>query len=305
MKTHLPQIHQEILRVYQRHLCQVRGLSPSTCRQRLRDVRLFLQAAAVRQIGDLSQLGPVRLVNYLSAQRTHYQPASLRNIASSVRDFLRFARQQGWTSGFQELGVPQIACGARNDLPVYLSAPQLESLLAVWDRNTPEGARDLAISLCLAKLGLRASEVAGLVLEDINWRQATVCWERSKNSTRAPLPLLAEVGEAIAHYLRRGRPRCAYRQVFLFHQPARPLTSQAVSAVIRRGLRCCGIELPRAGAHVLRHTLASHLVQNGASLKEVADVLRHRELNSASVYAHVDLPNLRLLALPWPQEVRP
>jgi site-specific recombinase XerD len=305
MKTHLPQIHQEILRVYQRNLCQVRGLSPSTCRQRFRDVRLFLQAAAVRQIGDLSQLGPTRLVNYLSAQSTHCQPASLRNIASSVRDFLRIARQQGWTSGFQELGVPKIACGARNDLPVYLSAPQLDSLLTGWDRNTPGGARDLAISLCLAKLGLQASEVAELVLEAINWRQATVCLERSKNSGQVQLPLLAEVGEAIADYLRTGRSSCAHRQVFVFHQPARPMSAQAVSAVIRRGLRRCGIELPRAGAHLLRHTLASHLVQNGASLKEVADVLRHRALNSASVYAHVDLPNLRLLAQPWPQEVRP
>ena len=248
MKKHPPKIHQAILRLYQRHLCQVRGLSSSTCRQRFRDMRLFLEAVAVRQIGDLSRLGPTRLVNYLSAQRTHCQPASLRNIASSVRDFLRFARQQGWTSGFQDLGVPKIACGARNDLPVYLSAPQLESLLAGWDRSTPEGARDLAIGLCLAKLGLRASEVAGLVLEDINWRQATVCLERSKNGSHAQLPLLAEVGEAIADYLRRGRPRCAYRQVFLFHQPARPMSAQAVSAVIRRGLRRCGIEVRRAGS---------------------------------------------------------
>jgi site-specific recombinase XerD len=305
MKKHPPKIHQAVLRLYQRHLCQVRGLSSSTCRQRFRDVRLFLEAVAVRQIGDLARLGPARLVDYLSAQRTHCQPASLRNIASSVRDFLRFARQQGWTSGFQELGVPKIAGGARNDLPVYLSAQQLELLLAGWDRNTPEGARDLAIGLCLARLGLRASEVAGLMLEDVNWRQATVCLERSKSGARAQLPLLAEVGEAMAQYLRRGRPSCAYRQVFLFHQPARPMTSQAVSAVIRRGLRQCGIEVRRAGAHLLRHTLASHLVQKGASLKEVADVLRHRELNSASVYAHVDLPNLRLLAQPWPQEVRP
>lgn len=305
MKKHPPKIHQEILRVYRRHLCQVRGLSPSTCRQRFRDVRRFLESAAVRQIGDLARLGPARLVNFLSAESARCQPASLQNIASSVRDFLRFARQQGWTSECQELGVPKIACGARNDLPVYLSVQQLEALLAGWDRDTPEGARDLAIGLCLARLGLRASEVAGLVLEDIDWRQATVCLERSKNSSGAQLPLLAEVGEAIADYLRRGRPNCACRQVFVFHRPARPMTSQAVSAVVRRGLRRCGIQVRRAGAHLLRHTLASHLVQKGASLKEVADVLRHRELSSAAVYAHVDLPNLRLLAQPWPQEVRP
>ena len=303
MKKPPSKSHQKILHAYERHLAQVRGLSPTTCRHRLRDVRHFLQAARVRRTRDLAQLGPARLVRCLAAQSAHYQPGSLRNVASSVRDFLRFARQQGWTSGAQELGVPKIASRGPNDLPVYLSVQQLESLLAGWDRSTPEGARDFAIGLCLAKLGLRSGEVAALVLEDINWRQASVRLRQSKSGQPAQLPLLAEVGQAIAHYLRVGRPRCAHRQVFLFCQPARPMGAQAVSAVVRRGLRRCGIELRRAGAHLLRHTLASHLVQNGASLKEVADVLRHRELNSASVYAHVDLTSLRSVAQPWPQEV--
>ncbi len=282
----------------------MRGLSPKTCQDRFRDVRRFLEAVAVRRVGDLAELTPTALVSYLSAQSAYHQPASLRNVASSVRDFLRFARQQGWTSGSQDLGVPKIACGARNAVPAYLSEQQLDSLLAGWDRSTPEGARDLGIGLCLARLGLRAGEVAALLLEDLHWRQATLRLNRSKNGSQAELPLLAEVGEAIANYLRAGRPTCTYRQVFLLHQPARPMNAGAVSAVVRRGLCHCGIAVLRAGAHLLRHTLASHLVQKGASLKEVADVLRHRDLNSASVYAHVDLPNLRPLAQPWPKEVR-
>ncbi len=304
VKKHPLKCHQTILQAYQRNLHQVRGLSPKTCQDRLRDVRRFLEAVAVRRVGDLAELTPTFLVSYLSAQSAHYQPASLRNVASSVRDFLRFARQQAWTRGSPDLGVPKIACGARNDLPVYLSEPQLESLLAGWDRRTPEGARDLAIGLCLARLGLRAGEVAALVLEDLQWRQATLRLNRSKNGRPAQLPLLAEVGQAMADYLRTGRPTCTHRQVFLLHQPARPMSAGAVSAVVRRGLCQCGIVVRRAGAHLLRHTLASHLVQRGASLKEVADVLRHRDLNSASVYAHVDLPHLRPLAQPWPQEVR-
>jgi integrase/recombinase XerD len=304
MNKYPPKSHHKILQAYQRNLQHVRGLSPKTCQDRIRDVRGFLESVAVRQVGDLAELAPTRLVSYLSVQSTHYQPASLRNIASSMRDFLRFARQQGWTSRSQDLGVPKIACGAWNDLPVYLSGEQLESLLTGWDLSTPEGVRDLAIGLCLARLGLRAGEVAALVMEDLNWRQATLRLNRSKNGSQAQLPLLSEVGEAIADYLRGGRPTCTHRQIFLLHQPARPMTAGAVSAVVRRGLCHCGIEVGRAGAHLLRHTLASHLVQKGASLKEVADVLRHRDLNSASVYAHVDLPNLRQLAQPWPKEVR-
>ena len=302
MKQHPCQSHQKILQAYQQNLRQVVGLSPKTCRDRFRDVRRFLEAVPLRRDGDLAELTPGHQVSYLTARSADYEPASLRNVASSVRDFLRFAQQQGWTRQRLDLAVPKIACGAQNDLPVYLSGQQLESMLASWDGGTAQGWRDLAIGLCLARLGMRAGEVAALLLEDLNWRQATLRLNQSKNSSQAQLPLLSEVSEAIAGYLRAGRPVCTHRQVFLFDQPARPMNARAVSLVIRHALRRCGIEVPRPGSHLLRHTLASHLVQNGASLKEVADLLRHRDLNSASVYAHVDLPNLRPLAQPWPKE---
>ena len=278
------------------------GLAPQTCRDRLRDARRFLEAVHVRRVGDLAELTPVDLVGYLTARSADYAPASLRNVASSVRTFLRFAQQRGWLHQPLEWAVPKIACGPHNDLPFYLSGPQLESLLGSWDGRTAEGRRDRAIGLCLARLGLRAGEVAGLLLEDLDWRQATLRLRQSKNGSQAQLPLLSEVGQAVADYLRAGRPAGTHRHVFLFHHPARPMDAKAVSNVIGRALRRCGIAAPHPGAHLLRHTLASHLVQGGASLKAVADLLRHRDLNSASVYAHVDLPHLRPLAQPWHQE---
>lgn len=303
MKKHPPKRHLKILQPYQRHLEQVVGLSPKTCQDRFRDARRFLESVPIRCLADLEDLEPKHLAGYITARSVDYEPASLRNVASSVRDFLRFAQQQGWTRQPLDLAVPKIACGAWNDLPVYLSQEQLQSLLSSWDRVTAEGQRDRAIGLCLARLGMRAGEVAGLVLEDFDWRQAILRIHQSKNGRQAQLPLLTEVGGAIADYLRTGRPVCTHRQVFLFHQPVRPMTATAISQVVRRALCRCGIEVPRPGAHLLRHTLASHLVQKGASLKEVADLLRHRDLNSAAVYAHVDLPNLRALARPWPKEV--
>jgi integrase/recombinase XerD len=304
VKKHSSKSHQKILQAYHRNLREVVGLSAKTCRDRFRDVGQFLEAARIRRVADLAELRPGHLVSYLNARSADYEPASLRNIASSVRDFLRFAQQQGWTRQSLDLAVPKIACGTQNDLPAYLTRQQLKLLLASWDSDTAEGRRDLAIALCLARLAMRAGEVAALVLEDINWRQATLQISQSKNGNQAQLPLLSEVGRAIAGYLRSGRPACDHRHVFLFHRPARPMNAQAVSQVIRDGVRRCGIAVPRPGSHLLRHTLASHLVQNGASLKEVADLLRHRDLNSTSVYAHVDLPNLRQLALPWPKEAR-
>lgn len=293
---------QKILQAYQHHLGDVVGLSSKTCHNHSRDITHFLQAVPIRRTSDLARLGPIDLTRYLTARSAEYQPASLRQIAGSLRQFLQFAQQQGWISQPLSLAVPQIACRAKNDLPTYLSQEQLDKLLDSWDQNTAQGLRDLAIGLSLAQLGMRAGEVAALRLEDIDWGQGILRLPQSKSGHRGTLPLLAQVGESIAHYLRGSRPVCSYRQIFLFHQPVRPLDSGAIGDVIKRALRKCDIKVPRPGAHLLRHTLASHLVQNGASLKEVADLLRHRHLNSAAVYAHVNVPQLRSAVQPWPKE---
>lgn len=302
MKKHVPKNHQKILQTYQRYLSEVVGLSPSTCQNHLRDISRFLEAVSIRRVAELAKLTPVNLTSYVTARSADYEPASLRQMAGSLRHFLRFSQQQGWTSQNLSLAVPKIACRADHDLPSYLSVPQLKLLLGSWDRSTAEGRRDLAIGLCLTRLGMRSGELAALMLEDLNWRQGTLRLNQSKNGNPAQLPLLSDVGKAIADYLHAGRPACSFRQVFLRHQPARPMDRKAISQVIRRALGQCGIEVPRPGAHLLRHTLASHLVQNGASLKEVADLLRHRHINSAAVYAHLDVAHLRPLAQPWPKE---
>jgi site-specific recombinase XerD len=302
MKKHPIKCRQEILQNYQYHLREVRGLSPKTCHNHLRDISRFLEAVPIGQAAELAKLTAVDVMSYLTARSGDYQPASLRQVAGSLRHFLQFAQQQGWISPPLSLAVPQIACRVHHDLPTYLSEQQLDLLLSSWDRSTAQGRRDLAIGLCLARLGLRAGEVAALLLEDLDWRQGILRLNRSKNGSPAQLPLLAEVGQSIANYLRAGRPDCSFRQVFVFHQPVRPMGSNAISGVIERALHGCAIEVPHPGAHLLRHTLASHLVQNGASLKEVADVLRHHHLNSAAVYAHVNVAQLRSVARPWPKE---
>jgi integrase/recombinase XerD len=278
------------------------GLSSKTCRNHDRHVARFLEAVPICRAGELVKLTPVDLTDYLTARGADYEPASLRLVAGSLRQFLRFAQQQGWTSKPLSLAIPQIACRTHHDLPAFLSEQELSLLLKSWDPSTGQGQRDLAIGLCLARLGMRAGEVARLLLEDLNWREGILRLNQSKNGNPAELPLLREVGESIATYLRVGRPACSYRQVFVLHQPVRPMSSHAISYVIQRALRRCEFEVPRPGAHLLRHTIASHLVQNGASLKEVADLLRHRHLNSAAVYAHVDVAHLRSVAQPWPKE---
>jgi integrase/recombinase XerD len=302
MKKYAPRTPQRILQSYRRYLEDVAGLAPSTCQNHLRDIAGFLEAVPIRRARELTALTPVDLTSYLTARSAHYEPATLGQIAGSLRQFLRFSQQQGWIEQSLSLAVPQVACRSAHDLPSYLTEAQLTELLASPDTNTAQGRRDMAILLCLARLGLRAGEVAALKLHDLDWRAGTLRLEQTKNRSSAELPLLAEVGQALANYLRKGRPECAQAQIFLLTSPPRPMTRQAVSAVVQHGLRQSRIEVPHPGAHLLRHTLASHLVQNGASLKEIADLLRHRHINSASVYAHVDLTALQALSQPWPKE---
>jgi site-specific recombinase XerD len=302
MKQHGTRTPQKILQSYRQYLEEVLGLAPSTCQNHLRDIAGFLEAVPIRSAQELNALTPVDLPRYLTARSAHYEPATLRQIAGSLRQFLRFSQQQGWIEQSLSLAVPQVACRRAHDLPSYLTEAQLTELLASPDTNTAEGRRDRAILLCLARLGLRAGEVAALEVHDLDWRAGTLRLEQTKNHSSAELPLLEEVGQALANYLRKGRPDCAQPRIFLLDSPPRPMNRQAISGVVQRGLRQCGIEVPHPGAHLLRHTLASHLVQNGASLKEIADLLRHRHLNSASVYAHVDLPALQALSQPWPKE---
>ncbi len=296
---------QTLLQAYHQYLIDVVGLSPTSCQNNLREITRFLESVPVRQISDLAQVGVADLTGYLSARSIDCQPSSLRQAASSLRGFLRFCSQQGWVAASLSAALPKIACRSKVKPPAYLSQQQLDKLLACWDCNSAEGRRDRAICLCLARLGMRAGEVAALLLDDLNWPRGSLRLNHRKNKISIELPLLDEVGKAIVAYLRKGRPICPSREVFLRHQRPGPINAAAVSRIVARGLRRCGLEVAPAGAHLLRHTLATHLVGNGATLKEVADLLGHRHLNSTEVYAHVQVADLRTLAQPWPKEATP
>jgi site-specific recombinase XerD len=180
---------------------------------------------------------------------------------------------------------------------------QLEEFLATFDRTTAVGRRDYAMALCQAILGLRVSEVAGLRLEDIDWRAGAVRIVCSKTRRAREIPLAARVGQAISVYLRHGRPATPCRNLFIRHRIRRgtPVSKEVIREVIRAAyaqVHGCG---HWTGTHVLRHTAATRMHQRGVSLKELADVLGHRSLETTTIYAKVDLPRLAAVALPWPE----
>ena len=185
-------------------------------------------------------------------------------------------------------------------------ARALEQLIASLESPSPRGLRYRAIILCVARLGLRASEVAGLRLEDIDWRNATVRVCARKTGHGALLPLTAEVGAALSDYLRHGRPGTQARHVFVQHRlrPGESISSSVVGNAVDGALRRAGIAAPTRGANLLRHSLATDLLGRGAGLREIADLLGHSSLATTRIYAAVDVAALREVALPWPEAAR-
>jgi site-specific recombinase XerD len=186
-------------------------------------------------------------------------------------------------------------------LPQVLSEAEITRLLNAFDRNTATGKRDYAIARCLLDLGLRRTEVARVQLEDVDWRAGTLNIH-TKGKRIDVLPLPEACGRAITAYLRNGRPQTTRRELFVRHRP--PINAAAGVDIVRNAVRNaakrCGLEHRIRGTHIFRYTLAGRLVQGGARFKEIADLLRHRNLDTTAIYAKVDLEALARVALPWP-----
>jgi len=225
-----------------------------------------------------------------------------RLLATALRSFLRFLYVRGETAIDLSISVPMVRRWRQATVPAFLSHEEVERVLSATDRSIPRGRRDHAILLFLARLGLRAGEVVRLELGDLRWRTGEFV-VRGKGRVLDRLPLLADVGEALALYLRKDRGRRSSRRVFLrMWAPRVGLTGPAaVGHVVRAALARAGLRrTSRGAAHLFRHSLATRMIRHGASLAEISEVLRHRSPNSTEIYAKVDFEALRGVARPWP-----
>jgi integrase len=219
---------------------------------------------------------------------------------------LHYVRYRGDIQHNLAAAVPTVANWSMSAIPRAIPPDLVRRLLASINRHTAMGLRDYAIILLLARLGLRAGEIAGIDLEDIDWNAGLLHFRR-KGGERAILPLPTDVGTAIAAYLRHGRPRNSNcRRVFLRSRaPIRGLKDcVAISCIVQHNLKRAGIKAPTQGAHQFRHGLATDMLRHGASLGEIGEVLGHRSPETTKIYTKVDLDVLRPLALPWPGGVR-
>jgi integrase/recombinase XerD len=287
-----------LLSDYGRYLLQERALVPTTVRRYQYVAQGFLSRCFEQGTLQLSRLGAGDVASFVVCQSRMSSIASAKYTVTALRSLLRFLCFRGDLTTDLVGAVPAVAGCRQASLPKALPPQQVQQLLESCDRGTHGGRRDFAVLLLLVRLGLRAGEVAALELDDFDWAQGEVV-VRGKRLREDRLPLPCDVGEAIATYLRCGRPQATCRRLFLSRRaPLRGLSGSAVGQIVRQACRRAG--LPRSGSHRLRHSAATQMLRNGASLSEIAQVLRHHSVDTTAIYAKVDRRGLRELAQPWP-----
>ena len=273
-----------------------RGVTVLTVDAYVSDVRSFL---AHRGGSDLAELTAPEVSKAVLGQVAGRSPASVRRYGCALRSFMRYCYSAGLVEHDLSAAALPVSGRRRSLLPRGITATQAKALLGACDRRRATGRRDYAVIVLMLRLGLRASEVATLRLDDLDWRagQVTV---HGKGGRVDQLPLPVDVGEAIAGYLRRGRPRTAtVREVFLRVRPPQVgLTRSGVTNIVLDAALRAGLGSVRA--HRLRHTAAGDMLRAGAPLTEIGQVLRHRSLGATAAYARVDVERLRVIARPWP-----
>jgi site-specific recombinase XerD len=299
----LPDSINSELQTYCDYAADVCGLAPATLISRRQWVGRFL--AHFFPSGDLvlSRVAPKEVHAFFATQCHGYQPGTAQVVASAVRSYLRF-RAVRYGDPVETL-IPAIPAAARwrlAPLPEYLGQGELAKLMSAFGQAGAQRRRDYAIVRCLVDLGLRSCEVAALRLDDIDWKNGTVTVRVGKSQRADVLPLPAVTGQAIADYVHEARPKTGSRAVFVRHRAPLdiPVDASVIRSVVRQAAARSGLSGRLHGPHRLRHSAATRMLQRGATLKEIADVLRHRSLDTTSNYAKVDWMRLSAIAQPWP-----
>ena len=274
------------------------GLSPTTIGSRDEQLRWFC-ASLPSSVQSLRTVTIAHVDVFLEAHaRRGWSRSSLCTLGRNVRSFLRYAACQGWCRSDLAAGIELPRLYALEDVPRAPSVEEIRRLLADAASSVDSlDIRDYAILSLLIHYGLRRGEVVRLMLDDLDWVAETIRVTRPKTRRAQCYPMSVPVGEAILRYLRQVRPRCSHRALFLTNQaPFRPLSGPSITFMVRKRLTEQGVQLNRRGAHCLRHACASQLLGAGFNLKQIADHLGHRSMDTTRIYTKIDLHGLRQVA---------
>jgi integrase/recombinase XerD len=297
-------LYAPILAAYERWLRRVRGNGDDTVALRRYYLVPFLEFLGdIACFNRLAVLDAERVREYAARSTAECGKSVRQTILTTLRTFLEFCFCSAYLLRDLRSAVPSLRSYTLCDVPRGLSDKHARMVLQGVDKERGTGKRDYAILKLLYTYGVRGGQVRALCLEDIDWRNDRILFRQLKRGKRSLLPLTDSVGDALEDYLRFARPKASYREVFLTSRaPFHPLwDSSALSAVVKQWIRHAGIETDNTGSHAFRHCFASRMVNDGHSLKAVADILGHRCLSSTFIYTKVDFHNLAQVALEWPE----
>jgi len=291
-------MQEPILESFHYWMLHHRGVKESTLQIYDRLIPALLKTV----VGNPTRIDARMLRSFFSAHTKDLSQGSASNVANAIRMFVRYLIGEGISTPGLDNALPTAAGWRDTSLPRSLASSDVDRVLAACDPSTKKGLRDRAIILLLVRLGLRASDVCGLRLEDLDWSEASIRVS-GKGRRDARMPMTQEVGDAVLAYLQSGRPSIKGAYLFVrLKPPIRPFAdSSAISAIAAAAIHRAGIQLPCLGAHVLRHSAATAMLRNGVSLQEIGAVLRHRSLHTTLHYAKVDTALLQLVVHPWPE----
>lgn len=290
----------ELLAAYSHHLVHDRGLAPTTVRRYMNFARRFLVARAsqTKTATGAEELASAEINTFMLDAAGRLAVESAKREAADLRALLRYLYLAGWLQTDLGTAMPPVAVWRGRSLPPTMKPVEVDALIASCERTTTRGLRDRVVLLLMARLGLRAGEVAALELGDIDWRAGEIV-VRGKARRQDRLPLPTEVGEALVEYLRDARPPASFRQVVLtLYAPVHPIRPSTLTTVVYKACEHAG--LARVGGHRLRHALATEMLRQGGDLLEIAQILRQSDLGTTAGYAKVDRNALRSIARPWP-----
>lgn len=300
------EIYQPLLDAYIEWMRHYQNASDGTLGVRCHSVIQFLRWIGPEATSEgISKLTIERIEKFFLSYAQSMGRSARRSMQSALRTFLRFCLHQGYIDRPLDLAVPILRTYKLATVPGGLNDNEAQRTLRCINLNNHVGRRDYAIMQILYTYGVRGGQVRALQLEDIDWGQNQILFKALKHGKDSRLPLTPEVGESLLDYLQNSRPSYSYPHVFLTSRaPYHPLpNSNSLSAIVGRYIRAAGIEVPSRGAHAFRYCFATRMLHKGHSLKEIADVLGHRHLNTTFIYTKVAFNALEQVALEWPQEV--
>lgn len=290
-----------IMRKFTDYLLKERSLSEATLYNYLPVARQFLEERFGAQTIMFEKIQQADISGFVLRCTNRLKRSRAKTVVTALRSFFGFLHLQGYISTDLVSVVPKVANWQCAALPNWIPIEDVEHLLSSCDQSTITGQRDYAILLLLARLGLRSSEVVNMTLDDIDWEAGEIRVS-GKNRRCDRLPLPKDVGEALTRYLCHGRPRCSTRRVFVrMRAPVRGFMGRgAIYSVVQRAFDRAELHPSHKGPHTLRHSLATNMLRKGASLYEIGEILRHRDIDNTQIYAKVDLEALSKIAQPWP-----